>query len=174
MGKVKQLLSEKKIVSSWRLQRLAGILKEEIEPELLIKARELTGEWLKKEGKNKIYTDLVSDLIEYFASGQHEDGDEEGRYYVHPSEETYAKGTDLLDKYLESIAGMATDPVLKQTLLDGEAPPEVYDAMAQELEIEARKGFEDAADEAKDEAGDTAAYRKDPYSYYGVRRSDFY
>ncbi len=36
------------------------------------------------------------------------------------------------------------------------------------------KSVDDLASEAADNEADSESYRKDPYAYYGVRRSDFY
>lgn len=173
MSKYKQVLKERKTVSAWRFQKLAGILKEEVEPELVQKARGLTKMWLSAGGTKKVAEWLEKNLAEYFRSGEHESGDEEGMYYVPPSEQEYADGHLALERFLEDIVVNA-DPELKNAMLEGESPTEVYDAMAQELEMVAKKMFDDIVEDAKYAAGDAREYARDPYAYYGVKRSDFF
>lgn len=172
----KKKLIKEQTISSYRLRKLAGILKENEEPELLRKSKEVMDMWLKKEGMDKIVKLLEKEVEEYYAQGNHVDADEDGVHHTPPLAEYFTEGETLLDAFAEDIAKVAkeVDPELGRRIWDWELPKEVEEMLARTIEDAANKVFDDVAGDVADAYGDSYARSRDPYSYYGVRRSDFY
>lgn len=172
MVKTRKLIKEGKVLTSSRLQKLAGIVKEQNEANQKLETgiRNLTKMWLKKSGKIKV-TDYVEELLEeYLSDGKNVDADERGSYSYSPDPEDVVDGDDLFQKFFEDIAKFAPGE-LGQKLLDDELPPEVYNFIEEELFECVEEVFEGSLDEVKAKLDDYGS--SDPYKRYGVSKSFF-
>lgn len=172
MIKTRKLIKEGKVLTSSRLQKLAGIVKEQNENEQKLESdiRNLTKMWLKKSGKTKV-TNFVEELVEeYISDNKNVDADERGSYSYNPDPEDVVDGDELFQKFFEEIANFAPQE-LGQKLLDDELPPEVYNYIEEELFECVEDVFEDSLEEVKAKLDDYGA--ADPYKRYGVSKDFF-
>ena len=107
-------------------------------------------------------------LYQYYSEGNHRDYDEDGAYFSAPDEN-------------KTIREVATNIMENLSDFEGFEKFFVNDEISEEtnnlIEIYLKKAlsnlFNDAEQEARETASETASYAKDPYGYYGVKRSDF-
>lgn len=167
-----ELFLKEGVMSSRRLQQLAGILKESVDPETEAKAQEVVANWLAQGGQNQIDDSIYEELVQYFKQGKDLDSDGESVYSLAPESDKFINGEELFDRFIEDLTASA-EGILDDEFLAGEASPEAYETFYKVLEAAAKTNFENLVKDAKAEVAESEDSQADPYAYHGVRRRDF-
>jgi len=163
----KTTVKENTMYNKTRFQKLAGIIKESVqdmpeadEVKLLVKM------WLEQGGKQKVADHVRKNIQNFFKSAR----DKEDLVYG-PDREQVADSSEVLDAFLEEIVETA-EGELRSKVLDMDLTANTLKSMAEMLDKVIDEVFDEEVEEAKMDMSDEEL-ATDPYSYYGVKRSDF-
>jgi hypothetical protein len=143
--------------------------------ELIRIASAVANAWVKKN-QEKIDKYIEADIEKYYEHGEHIDADEDGVHYIPPDFDRY-DGVELFDYFHDQILDDVTDNNIKEKLMaeiEASQSSPVIEAMEKAFGDYSKTVVEDINTEVKEGFEDAAEYARDPYAYYGLRRSDFY
>lgn len=168
----RRLIKEGKALSTYKLQKLAGLITENAFDKEVELASNMAGAWLSHEGEAKVRSSLEERVQTYLETSAH-DYDEDGPSFTAPRVDDFANGDELLDEFYDDLF-MFIEKIGMTELLgmfeDGDLSDGVERVVSAKLEQYARSIFDDVVDDLLDGMQRSA----DPHAYYGVSQKDFF